>query len=122
MTLLHIFKQTFITGQGQLVPLSSVPADAGQLARKQCELGRASRRTYGCCSRQRDHVGALDYRDSPSSLYSRVAEQSAVKDFGKEGRNPGLPFPLEHTMPAMLRALIYFSSFWPSRLTLLYGF
>lgn len=57
MTLLHIFKQTFITGQGQLVPLSSVPADAGQLARKQCELGRASRRTYGCCSRQRDHVG-----------------------------------------------------------------
>lgn len=55
--------------------------------------------------------GALSYRHPPSILYSRVAEQSVVKNFGKEGRNPGLPFPIEHTVLAVLRALIYFSSF-----------
>lgn len=58
-SLLHIYKWTWLEQleKGQLVPLSTVSADAGCLARKQCELGRASRRTYGCWSRQRDHMG-----------------------------------------------------------------
>lgn len=99
-----------------------LPADAGCQVRKQCELDRASRRMSGCWSKQRDLMRLWATEISPSILYSRVAEQSAVKNFGKESRNPGLPFLIEHAMPAMLRALIYFSSFWPSTLTLLYGF
>lgn len=62
--------------------------------------------------------GTLYYKDSSHILYSRVTYWTkCIKNFGKEGRNWGLPFPTECTMLAMWRALISFSSFWPTTST-----
>lgn len=75
-----------LAGQGQVVLLPTLPPDAGLLARKQHELVGASKRAYGCQSRQKVPMGSegpLGYRDSSHVLYSRVIEQSVLKTLGR---------------------------------------
>lgn len=61
--------------------------------------------------------GPLGYRDSSHVLYSRVIEQSVLKTLG---RRAGIQVsPTGRYMSAMLRALISFSSFWPTSTLLL---
>lgn len=106
------------TGQGQLVPLSSIPADAGLLPRKQCELDKASRRTYGCWSRQKDHMGLWATETPHPSCVQELLDKVQWKTLGRRAGIQAFPSQ-QHTV---LRALISFSSVWPSTLTLLYVF